>query len=223
MRRFVFVAWAVCAALALFSSIARADSPTTRPGQITVAVMPFDVLGDGSRAWVGKALQEGLVSDFQQRGFQAVAGSNQADYIVTGTVQLVDDQMRITGRIATSSDDKTVGRFHNDGTLRDLFSIEDSLSSKGERLMRPQATNAAPAATLAIVGPTLPSPSRYFDGNVMATLQIKDPFTAEADRYNYHPTQFYCWGYYPFYAGCYYGPFCGGWFWGSHAATISGW
>jgi TolB-like protein len=236
MRWFALLALAVFAAISQFSPIIRADSPPNRPQQIAIAVKPFAVLGDGSRAWVGKALQEGVVSDLEQRGYQAVDGSAPADFVVTGSVQIIDDQLRIAGRISTGADDKTVGRFHSDGNLRDLFSIEDSLSSKADRLMIPPkpvaagAVRAAPAATLTLVGASLPSPSRYFDGNLAATLAIKDQFTDEEYRYNYRPTQFYC-GYYPFCYGYFpyggypyfYGPVFGIRISGSPAATISGW
>jgi TolB-like protein len=190
--------------------------------------MPFDVLGDGARSWVGKALQEGMISDFQQRGYQAAAGQGAADYVVSGDVQLVGDQMRISGDISSSSDSKPVGRFHCDGTVRDLFSIEDSLSSKADRLMTPTPLISAAAGKLALVGPSLPSLPRYFDGNIATTLQIKDQFTDQAYRYNYQPTQFYYgyygYGWYPFF-GYRYSSWrgVGAWFSGSPVAPVSGW
>jgi hypothetical protein len=69
-----------------------------------------------------------------------------------------------------------------------------------------------PRPELHLVGPPVPTPPRYFDGNLMAELAVQPQFQDQADRYNYHPTGYSAWncyGYYP--CGWWrFGPGCGG-------------
>jgi TolB-like protein len=206
MRFCVYIACAVCAAILLVCPFAGADTAAARP---SVAVMPFDVLGDASRAWIGKAIQEGLAGNFQQAGMQTSDNATGADFVITGSVQVVNDQMRISGKITNAAGDKLVGRFHSDGSVRDLFDIEDALASKVNRMIKPAGTSSAPAAAIQPVGPTLPSTtSHYFDGNIAATLAVPEQFQDQYNLANYHPTQWY-WGYgYPY---CYGTPYLGAW------------
>lgn len=83
-----------------------------------------------------------------------------------------------------------------------------------------RSTAAVPPPTIVLYGPTIPGPSRYFDGDLMATLAVKPQFQTEADRYNYHPTPWVCyqWCGYPGYGWGYSSiP------WGGPVTPISGW
>jgi TolB-like protein len=180
--------------------MARADG-------VSVAVMPFEVIGESSRGWMGKAIQEGLASNLQQYGMQVAGNSAGADYVVSGSVQIVDEQMRITGKITSGDGAKVLGHFHSDGMVPDLFSMEDSLSSKVDRIVHPnpRAVGAVPA--IVPVAPVLASGPRYFDGNLAASLAVPKQFESEYNRYNYNYNQFpYCWwGCYPYWGySCYY-------------------
>jgi TolB-like protein len=228
MRFWIYLSWAVCAAILPLCSVAAGDAAA--PGKPTIAVMPFDVLGDTSRAWLGKAFQEGLSGNFQQSGMQTSEIALGADFVLTGSVQIVGDQMRVAGKISNAAGDQVIGRFRSDGSVRDLFDIEDAMASKAERLMKPSSASAGLAPAIQPVGGTLStSVSRYFDGNIAATLAVPDQFQDEYNRVNYHPTQWY-WGYgYPWYGGYGYG-FAWGYFpWNvgrygiSIAAPLSTW
>lgn len=234
-----------CMILAGFSlpvSAARADSASTRPAGILVAVLPFEALASMDQAWVGRAIGEGLVSSIgNQRGMSAVtisapnaanadaalsAGkSAQADFVVFGQVQRVNDQLRISGKVLSTQTGQSVGDLAFDGQLNDLFIIEDALASRVARLVATKAmvTPAVAVPGFEIRGPTLPTPSRYFDGNISAELAVQPQFQSETDRYNYHPTPFYYYGYgYPYWG---YGPFpLGGWrLYGSPVTGLSEW
>jgi TolB-like protein len=228
MRFGLCMLWAACAAILSLGSIAAGD--TAAAGKPTIAVMPFDVLGDTSRVWLGKAFQEGLSGNFQQSGMQTSDTAPGADFVVTGSVQVVGDQMRVAGKISNAAGNQVIGRFRSDGPVRDLFDIEDAMASKAERLVKPSSARAGPAPAIQPVGGTLStSVSRYFDGNIAATLAVPDEFQDEYNRVNYHPTQWY-WGYgYPWYGGYGYG-FAWGYFpWNvgrygiSIAAPLSTW
>ena len=101
MRGWVYIAISICALLFAAEAAAFGDSVAVRRGP-AVAVLPFDVLGDASRGWVGKALQEGLSGNIQQSGMQTTDKTAGADFVVSGSVQVVGDQMRIWGKSLTA-------------------------------------------------------------------------------------------------------------------------
>jgi TolB-like protein len=195
----------MCGILSFATVEARADSGTTRPS-MKVAVVPFDVHGDTGRDWLGRAMQEGLATGLHQASGVIVAGvapanaagamsmtkSTGADAVIFGSIQLVDEQIRVTGQIVSTDTGESLGTLRSDGSLRDLFDIEDTLAARVERILMPppanRITTAGSAATLQVVGPTVgPGVPRYFDGNLMAQLTPPDRFRDQYDKYYYQP------------------------------------
>jgi TolB-like protein len=182
-----------------------ADGSTTRP--VKVAVLPFDVVGDAGHEWIGHAMQEGLATGLQNgSGISAVivAGlvpgdesaaiemgkSVNADVVIFGGVQLVEETLRARGRMVSVRTGEMLGVLQSDGTVRGLFTIEDLLSDRASRILTPvkrvEASGAA-AATFEIVGPTVASAGpAYFDGDLKAVIGKPDRFGDDADRYYYH-------------------------------------
>jgi len=199
MIRTVF---ATCVVLSLLASAARADWDTTRPS-MKVAIVPFVVHGDAGRDWLGNAMQEGLATGLHQVSGVIVAGIapadaagaiamtkySGADAVVFGSIQVVDQQIRVSGQIVSTITGESLGAIRSDGSQRDLFDIENILAARVERVLRPPtnpgATGGKPA-TLQIVGPAVaPGPSRYFDGNVMAQITPPDRYRDEYNKYYY--------------------------------------
>jgi TolB-like protein len=198
---------------------------------VTVAVSPFAVLGDDSRSWVGGAMQEGLQSNLsRQSGVAAVlitpgnpndpqsvlaaARDAKADFVILGSVQVVENQMRISGELVSTGSGKTITGLRMDGALGDLFVIEDAMAGKALRIVNPvivASANPSPP-TFQLVGPTVPAAGKYFDGNAMETLAPAPQFTDEANHYNYNGS--YLNG--PYWWGWGYGWYRCGWFpyWG---------
>lgn len=165
--------FAFLVALAL-PAIALADGPTTRP--VKVAVTPFEVLGSSEQQWMGQALQEGLAMGIQKAGAisaiivpglspadatAAIAAAKpvDADAVLFGVIQVLDDQIRIGGQIVSVKTGQTIGVLQCDGTVRGLFDTEDILSARAGRILTP-ANRTAPArtagpVTFEIVGPTV--------------------------------------------------------------------
>ena len=152
-----------------------------------VAVVQFSVHGDSGQNWLGSAMQEGLATGMQpgfgsDRGGRcapadAAGATNLAKYagadaVIFGSIQLVGEQIRVTGQIISIDTGESLGTLKSDGSLRNLFDIEDVLAARIERILMPPPANRAaaggPAATLQVVGPTMgPGVSRYFDGNLI--------------------------------------------------------
>jgi TolB-like protein len=195
----------LCVILSMAAATARADSATTRPG-ITVAVVPFDVQGESSREWLGKAMQEGLATGLQSgsnisgiivaglppqdaAGAIDMAKSTGADAVILGSIQISGDQIRVTGQIISTATGAPLGSLRTDGAKEDLFNIEDLLSNRVQRVLtpaNPHAASSVPPAQLTLVGPTIASgPSRYFDGDVKSQITTAPRFADEYDRYYY--------------------------------------
>jgi TolB-like protein len=195
--------------LTLIVLIAFLAAAPAQAAALKVAVLPFDVLGEAGHEWVGRALQEALGTGVQNmRGVTAIlapavsptdanfalntARSAGADFIIFGTVQFVDDRMRVNGHVLSVASGQSVGSLTSDSNLRDLFTVEDSLAHRAGLLITPPATSppvaTAPRPQIQLVGPALPpQQSRYFDGDLSGVTTTPDRFRSEYDRYYYHP------------------------------------
>ena len=115
----------LCVILSLAAATAHADSNTTRPA-VTVAVAPFEVQGESGREWLGKAMQEGVATGLQSGSNISgiivtglpptdaasaidMAKSTGADAVIFGSVQIVDDQIRVTGQIISTATARSLG------------------------------------------------------------------------------------------------------------------
>lgn len=227
-RRLLTLYMALLAVIALPAAV-RADSPATRPS--VTAVLPFNVLGPPGRAWVGVALQEGLAAGLARTpGMQAVAipparsgneaaarqavKAARADFVIFGSIQLVDDQMRIGGTIVSVTTGRSVGQLRSDGNLRDLFAIEDALADRAGRLIAPApaAAEAAPKVPpYEMLGTNVTQqPSTYFDGNLSAVLAKPDRYQDQYNNYLFNTWQTAGWGWCGYWG--YWG--CGWGYWG---------
>jgi TolB-like protein len=139
-------------------SIARAE-PATQPS-CDVFVTPFTALGgDNSLDWAGKAVSQNLLTDLAQAKFhpleadkalpttadaQAAARAAGAKFLIAGTYQTVQLQVRFTGQILDVASGNVIGGMSATGSPRDLFSLEDSLSTQAISQLNP--TSVAQAA-----------------------------------------------------------------------------
>jgi TolB-like protein len=214
-----------------FPAMALADVPTTRP-TVKVAVVPFEVLGETGHEWMGRAMQEGLATGLQKtRGVSAVivpgiapadadaavamGKSVNADAVIFGSIQMLDGQMRVGGQITSLKSARVIGVLQSDGSEHGLFDIEDMLSDRAGRLLRPekQEKPSAPAPTFQLVGPSVAAgPPSYFDGDISEVISRRPRFRDDYDRYYYHSADTAGWGACcgaPFPGGTVFGAGCG--------------
>lgn len=126
-----------------------------------VLLLPFDAVGDGAKPWIAKAVQQNLVAELSRvnsvtptTGQAGVAnleaavqiGENaKADYVVYGTYQTVENDLRITGQVADVSKKEVVAGLKATGTQRDLFGLEDVIANQVKRaLPQPVVAQAQP-------------------------------------------------------------------------------
>lgn len=146
-------------------------APATRPAaqdgdedmRPRVLVLPFDELSDApKREWVGKAMQQSLMAELTRGGLVAVvtppadappandaaaaaklAREQHAPLAILGSYQLVGEELRVTGQMIESIDGERIAAIKATGSLRDLFSIEDTIAAQVRRdllaILQPQA------------------------------------------------------------------------------------
>jgi len=111
-----------------------------------VYLIPFTPLGnDNSLDWVGKAVQQNLLTDLARAKLhplgsdkpianssdaQAAARAAGAKYLITGTYQVADQQLRFNGQVIDPTTGNVLGGISTTGAVRDLFALEDALSSQ---------------------------------------------------------------------------------------------
>jgi TolB-like protein len=138
------------------------DPPTTAPAQqVSVMLLPFHaVTPNGENAWISSAIDEDLANDLSRNRairlvrpattqplaapdeLAAARGAN-AQRVVSGSYQVVEDQLRITADVRDPSQAQPIAEVKATGLVRDLFRLEDSLAMQLWHDL-PQAPEQAP-------------------------------------------------------------------------------
>ena len=156
-------------ALLLFASVAAAEStgPLRGPGQSptvqstaataendTVAVTIFsNISGATEDEWVGAGIVETLTADFERLAGVSVVGGQAgagARWVISGAYQRLDERMRITARVVEVATDAVVHTAIVDGSVAELFALQDQLSaelSRGLTAGTSATSTAAPTTT----------------------------------------------------------------------------
>ncbi len=124
----------------LIGNWARAAGPTTHPSSPQVTVTPFvQITAEKSQDWVGRAVQQSMLSELARvPGLQPVEpkrSASEAQFIVSGSYQILNDEIRITGQVIDSRAKATLGGLKATGSLRELFSLEDTLAMQAKRIL----------------------------------------------------------------------------------------
>ena len=138
------------------------ENMTLRPG--TVSVVPFaNISRDSADDWLGAGIAETVMADLEQSGrltvvgtegatgaFAVAAGEGNADvrdlgrrlgvsWVVSGGFQRLGDQLRITARIVNVETGATDATVKVDGSLDDLFVLQDRIVAE----LTPEFTSLA--------------------------------------------------------------------------------
>jgi TolB-like protein len=233
-------------------SIARAD-PTTQPA-CDVYLTPFTALGgDNSLDWAGKAVAQNLLTDLVRSKFhplaadkalpttadaQAAAKAAGAKFLITGTYQTAELQVRFNGQIFDVATGNVVGALTATGSPRDLFALEDSLSAqaiaqltqqpavvRNNKPAGPVPAALAPAVVVQVIQPPAVAQAGagssyqgsalqdYVDSNRTPSTDYSQQVQDAQDRDTYGSYNFGNGG---FYNGGFYSPYLGGYGIGSY-------
>ena len=121
---------------------------TTEPAPRTVAVLDFENMsGDAECAWLATGIADAVTSDLRAlahfdvvdrsrvadaasqatRGPQDLAAALQARLLVLGAFQRTNGHLRITARLVDTSAGETLAEAKVDGSLTDLFALQDAI------------------------------------------------------------------------------------------------
>jgi TolB-like protein len=185
-----------------------------------VLLLPFDSVGPAEKQWVAKALQQNLVAELSRvNSVEPVVGTTvvdsieaalkaaadaKADYVIFGSYQAVDADLRMTGQVVDVSKRQAVAGLKSTGTQRDLFGMEDIIANQVKRSLpqpvavaQPEMLQQPPAQPAPVVQPAPP-----VDVNAQAR-ELEAQIDRAIDRLRYSSDQVY----YPddnyFYSGIY--------------------
>ena len=111
------------------------DPEATRAAQPSVTIKPFEALGEDPEAvLLARGLTADLVTDLSKVvGISVIGVAAQAEpsrYLVTGTVQRVEDRVRLHVRLADAQSGKQLWSERFDRPLSGFFTIQDELGPK---------------------------------------------------------------------------------------------
>jgi TolB-like protein len=209
-----------------------AAAPITVAGKIVV--FPFDPVGEvKGQEWIGTAVQQSLITDLAQlNGVQssglvgqskieadqiALAKSASAQYLVIGTFQVVEGQIKVTGRIINAATGNNAGILKSTGTLHDLFTLEDTLGAQARKAVAGElhvGKDTPKADQLNTV-----DAARFGNAQGQQNTFNNDALNAY-NRFNYESPYYYP-PYYPYYDGYYGYPYGGYYGYGSFGVPFS--
>jgi TolB-like protein len=221
-------------ALSLFGiPVSAADAPK-------VLVTAFAEISDGpKRDWIARAIQQALVAelarlpivspvnaeaetpaiDDAEAAIQAAKAAGAA-YVVFGSYQLVEQELRITGQVLEAADGIVLGGIKATGNLRDLFGVEDIVAAQVKRALSaklaPSTTqpsdDLAERTTIEPTGPVRVTDDRAFPGSDLEQSLASGrpyvsvlPYQGERQRYRYG-TPYTPYGWSPYGYGYGYAP-----------------
>ena len=129
-----------------------------------VLILPFESIGPEPKDWIARALSQNLMAELarvpsiepaagapvtDQETAVRVAQATGAKFVVFGSYQAVDSDLRITGQVVDTETKQAVGGLKATGTLRDLFGLEDTIASQVKRALTQGQPQPAPAAAKA--------------------------------------------------------------------------
>jgi TolB-like protein len=194
-----------------------------------VLLLPFDSVGDSPKPWVAKAVQQNLVAELSRfssvtpvtgestaadlKAALGLAEKAKADYVVFGSYQAVEGDLRITGQVVDTLKKETVAGLKATGNARDLFGLEDVIANQVKRSL-PQPVVAVESDLLK--QPVAPAPEAEAAQPVPAVAGLQDrvrelqaeldqamdrmrytpPYYGGADYYDSYPVNYGYSGYY---------------------------
>ena len=161
-----------------------------KPIGCDVYLTPFTPLGtDNALDWAGKAVQQNLLTDLARARLHPLASDNTipnaadaqsaaknagAKYLISGTYQVADQQVRFNGQMIDVASGTVIGGISTTGPIRDLFKMEDALSTQAIQ----QLTQLPAIATAGIdAGPNNPraNPPAPLPAAPAVVVQIVQP------------------------------------------------
>ena len=123
-------------------------TPTMTADESRVLVAPFTEANEQMQPdWINRAIHQAVVDELSSLSSVQVLPNDAreagAKYIVRGTIQRLAEEIRVTGRVQSAADGKTIGGFKATGPQHQLFAIEDSIAEQLKRILAPMEATPA--------------------------------------------------------------------------------
>ena len=142
----VVIVGVVVASIAAYTLIARGRAT---PTDNSVAVMPFTVIGgDSAVEYLAAGMTDELASELTKVGGLRVAARRSSTsfhaMLLDGTVQRVNDRIRVRTQLTSAADGSIVWGDSFDGESRDVFALQDTITSAIVRSLRLTLASSVP-------------------------------------------------------------------------------
>jgi DNA-binding winged helix-turn-helix (wHTH) protein/tetratricopeptide (TPR) repeat protein len=118
---------------------------TPAAGVRSIAIKPFtNVTGDKDLTWLCTGIAETIATDLRAIRDLAVTDAS-SDAVVTGSFQHAAGQLRITAQAVRVSFNETLARAKADGSIADVFRLQDAIVAELSAGLRLTVTDAAAA------------------------------------------------------------------------------
>ena len=131
-RRYVAIAVIALAVVASFLAWKRPEPVAEPSAEISVTVLPFEVVGEGDHAYLARGMSEDLITELSRLdGVEVIAASHQgsarARYVVSGSVQRLPATVRMNVRLVDSQTGKQLWSERFDRPFADLFAVQNEM------------------------------------------------------------------------------------------------
>jgi TolB-like protein len=193
-------------------------------GPAKVLLLPFDSAGPAEKQWVAKALQQNLLAELSRvNSVEPIIGATvadtmdaalkaavdaKADYVIFGSYQAVDADLRMTGQVVDVARKQAVAGLKTTGTQRDLFGMEDAIANQVRRALpqpvavaQPEMLQQPPAQPLPVVPPAPPvdvnAQARELEAQIDRAID-RLRYSTDSIGDNYYDNSYYSGYYYPY-------------------------
>lgn len=175
--------WSFAAVSADAQTAPPPDSPTLDG---PIALIPFvNLSGQLADEWIGDGIAAALSADLTQRGLLVVGHQVGATWLVSGAFQHLGSDLRIIARVIDVRTGDIVYTNKLDGSMHDLFGLQDRIGDALERRFSGSPESGMPPSTLdrAMVPTEAPLPEGVLGANgVTGTLTLTAPEGVETSR-----------------------------------------
>lgn len=160
------------------AAVARGQSPTTRPTDARILVLPFTALNAGeNQAWLGRSIQQSILADLttaapgrlmsidaeaSDTASAAEAGRKAgAAYVVQGSFTTMPGasgaaEIRLLGQVIEVGSGRPVTGFKATGPYNDIFRLEDQVANQVRSRLAAAGVLAAPPVITLSAPPRVP-------------------------------------------------------------------
>jgi TolB-like protein len=254
--KYIAIAGGMFCGAMVYAQAATTQAAAGERPPMNVLLLRFDQLDQqAGMQWVGRAVQQSLLAEaVRLRTVQAITPKEEtltnhsttdqsvaqrmgqeagAEYVIFGSYQTLENELRLTGSILDVSSGKIIGGLKATGAVRDLFGLQDQMAEQMKKqlinLYAPPATQPAmanvppPSTPPNVLSTPVPNSTPFQGSSLQRSLRYKGSIY---ETYKSEQHQRAANNYYYSYPNAYYGGWSGGYtftpWWGGYYGSYRG-